>query len=104
MLAALATQLPGVPLYATSGILARPPTAPVPAAPERVEALGPAVSPQRAGYEAMRLVLDAIEAGGRDRRRVIEAGLRLGRRAESERFQLYRLGADGLFERVGTVP
>jgi branched-chain amino acid transport system substrate-binding protein len=104
LLAALALQLPGVPLYATSGILARPPSAPIPVAPARVEALRPAMSPRRAGYEAMRLVLDAIEAGGRDRRRVIEAALRLGRQAETHRFGLYRLDGDGRFRRVGTVP
>jgi hypothetical protein len=60
--------------------------------------VGPTLSPERAGYLAMRLVLEAIEAGGRDRRRVIEAGLRLGREAEAGAFTVYRLSSDGRFE------
>lgn len=104
LLAAIESQLPGVPLYAASGILARPRSAPIPAAPARVEAVGPAIPPRRAGYEAMRLVLDAIEAGGRDRRRVIEAALRLGRRLETDRLALYRLGGDGRFHFVRKAP
>jgi branched-chain amino acid transport system substrate-binding protein len=96
MLAAIDSRMPGVPVYAGSGILAR--AVPVPAAPGRVEAVGPALAPERAGYLAMRLVLDAIEAGGRDRRRVIEAGLRLDQGAEATAFTVYRLNPDGRFE------
>ena len=95
LLAAIDSGMPGVPVYAASGILAR--DAPIPAAPERVEAVGPRLSPERAGYLAMRLVLDAIEAGGRDRRRVIEAALRIGPSAEAGAFTVYRLGPDGRF-------
>jgi hypothetical protein len=84
-----------VPVYAASGILVR--DAPIPAAPGRVEAVGPRLSPERAGYLAMRLVLDAIEAGGRDRRRVIEAALRIDPGAEAGAFTVYRLGPDGRF-------
>jgi hypothetical protein len=47
--------------------------------------VAPALSPERAGYRAMRLVLSAVEKGGRDRRRVIAAARRLGR---SGRFEL----------------
>jgi hypothetical protein len=96
LLAAIDGRMPGVPVYAASGILVR--DAPIPAAPERVEAVGPTLAPERAGYLAMRLVLDAVEAGGRDRGRVIDAGLRLGRGAEAGAFTVYRLGADGRFE------
>jgi ABC-type branched-subunit amino acid transport system substrate-binding protein len=91
LLAAIDRQLPGVPVYATSGILVR--DMPIPAAPGHVEAVGPAASPRRAGYEAMRLALDAIDAGGRDRRLVIGAALRLARRLDTDRLVLYRLSA-----------
>lgn len=97
LLTAIDSELPGVPVYAASGILARPRSAPFSAPPPRVEALGPAIAPKSAGYEAMRLVLDAIEEGGRDRQRVIDAALYLGRRVETDRLALYRLGSDGSF-------
>ena len=102
LLAAIDSQLPGVPLYAASGILAR--SAPVPAAPERVEAAAPEPPPEQAGYEAMRLVLAAIEEGGRDRRRVIAAGMRLARDADPHGFGVRRLGPDGLFEAPAAAP
>jgi hypothetical protein len=40
-------------------------------------------------------VLDAIEEGGRDRRELIAAGVRLGRRLARDRVALYRPGRDG---------
>ena len=89
LLAAIDRQLPGVPVYATSGILVR--GAPIPAAPAHVEAVGPATPPRRAGYEAMRVAIDAIEAGGRDRRRVVRAALRLAPRIDTDRLALFRL-------------
>ena len=103
MLVAIDDRLPGVPLLAASGMLAIRGLA-LPPGPERIEAVAPALPPERAGHEAMRLVLDAVAAGGRDRRRVIAAGLRLGRRMPGEPLALYRPGADGRFERVGTAP
>jgi branched-chain amino acid transport system substrate-binding protein len=96
LLAAIDSLLPGVPVYAASGILER--KAPIPAAPERVEAIAAVLQPERAGYLAMRIVLDAIEAGGRDREGVTRAALRLVRRLDSHRFTVYRLGRDGRFE------
>jgi branched-chain amino acid transport system substrate-binding protein len=99
MLNATADQLPGVPLFASSGMLAAPRLA-VPQAPP-MEAVGPALRPRRAGYEAMRLVLDAVAEGGRDRRRVVSAGLSLGRRLGGDRVVVYRPGAAGRFEPSG---
>lgn len=101
LLAAIDTRMPGVPVYATSGILARDPRRPIPAAPVSVEALTPvlpgaeltpdgrrlmrrareaggeaAERPEVAyGYEAMQVILDAVAIGGRDRRRVTRAAL-----------------------------
>jgi branched-chain amino acid transport system substrate-binding protein len=115
--------LPGTPLYATSGVLARDPAMPIPAAPATVQALGsiPPASELPAqgrrvlaevrrtsgaaaarpeafyGYESMRLVLDAIRAGGADRARVTRAALRMRGRAASARFALHTL-RDGRFE------
>jgi branched-chain amino acid transport system substrate-binding protein len=137
LLAAIDALMPGVPVYASGGMLARDPALPIPVAPRRVEALTPvppaAALPARGrrllrrlraaegaaaarpealyGYEAMRLVLDAIRVGGPDRRRVIDAALAVrirrsplrgyGVRAtgdvDSERFAVYALGA-GRFE------
>jgi branched-chain amino acid transport system substrate-binding protein len=96
MVSAIADQLPGVPLFAASGMLAARGLA-LPADPP-MEAVGPALAPRRAGYEAMRLVLDAVAAGGRDRRRVVSAGLRMGRRIPDDRLVVYRPGPDGRFE------
>ena len=99
LLAAVDSHMPGVPVYATSGMLVR--DRPIPAAPWRVEAFSPfrpalelptgagvllrrvrrldgpyAARPEAVyGYEAMRLVLDAIAAAGPDRSRVIAAAL-----------------------------
>ena len=100
MTTAIAEQLPGVPLVAASGMLADPGLA-MPAG-TRVEVIGPALPPRRAGYEAMRLVLDAVGQGGRDRRNVIAAALR--RPVASDRLALYRPAPDGRFERVRIAP
>jgi branched-chain amino acid transport system substrate-binding protein len=107
VLAQIEAQLPAVPVYGAAGLLARDPAAPIPAAPLSVEALDPVVPADalptagrdvlrrieqaggaemaRAeaayGYEAMRLVLDAVEAGGRDRDAVAGAALDLRERS-----------------------
>jgi branched-chain amino acid transport system substrate-binding protein len=99
MLVAIGARMPEVPVFASSGILALPELAPPPE-PEDLEAVGPALGPERAGHAAMRLVLDAVERGGRDRRRVIAAGLALGRRLPVPRVVLYRPGPDGHFRPV----
>jgi hypothetical protein len=92
-----------VPLFATSGVLAGESRLALPAGPERIEAIGPALSPQRAGYRAMRLALDAVRAGQCNRRRVVSAALRLAPSAGDSRLAVYRPGADGRFERVGVA-
>jgi branched-chain amino acid transport system substrate-binding protein len=94
LLVAIDAALPGIPVYASSGILALPELA-LPAGPTHIEAVGPAITAERAGYEAMRLVLDAVAEGGRERRRVISAGLRLGRRVGTHRVVLYRPDDEG---------
>jgi ABC-type branched-subunit amino acid transport system substrate-binding protein len=99
MLNAIDDQLPGVPLFASSGMLAAPGLV-MPSAPP-MEAVGPALDPRRAGYEAMRLVLDAVADGGRDRRRVVSAGLTLGRRLPGDRVVVYRPSPSGRFEPAG---
>ena len=48
----------------------------------------------------MRLVLDAIAEGGRDRRRVVAAALRRGRDLPGDQVVVYRPGADGRFEQA----
>jgi branched-chain amino acid transport system substrate-binding protein len=96
MLVAIDDQLPGVPLFAASGMLALPELA-LPPGPERIEAVGPAMGPEQAGHEAMRIVLDAVEEGGRDRRRVIQAGIRVGRRVDTGGVAVYQPGGDGRF-------
>ena len=98
MMNAIADQLPGVPVFAASGMLAAPGLA-LPAAPP-IEAVGPALGPRRAGYESMRLVLDAVAEGGRDRRRVIAAGLTLGRGRFDDRVVVFRPGPNGRFEQA----
>ena len=101
MLVAIDAALPGVPVFASSGILALPELA-LPAGPAQIEAVGPALGPERAGYEAMRVVLDAVDAGGRDRRKVISAGVRLGHRLTNDDAVVpYRPGADGRLEKAG---
>jgi branched-chain amino acid transport system substrate-binding protein len=99
MLVALDDQLPGVPLFASSGILALPELA-LPAGPDRIEAFGPSQSPEEAGYQAMRLVLEAVAEGGRDRRRVISAALRLSRDLPGDSVVVYRPDAHGRFAKA----
>jgi branched-chain amino acid transport system substrate-binding protein len=104
LLAEIDARLPTVQLLATSGILAGGPgSLALPAGPARIEAVGPAMSPRRAGYQAMRLVLDAVDEGQRDRRRVIAAARQLAPRIADPQLALYRSGADGRFERVGVA-
>jgi branched-chain amino acid transport system substrate-binding protein len=101
LLVAIGDRLPGVPVFASSGILALPELA-LPPEPTHIEAVGPALQPERAGHDAMRLVLDAIDEGGRARRRVIAAGLRLGSALATGRVALYLPGPDGRFRRSRT--
>lgn len=101
MLVAIGAGLPVAPVLASSGILALPELAPPPE-PEHLEAVGPALGPERAGHQAMTLVLDAIQRGGRDRRRVIAAGLALGRSLSTARVVIYRPGPDGHLTRAQT--
>lgn len=101
MLVSIGARLPGAPVLASSGILALPELAPPPE-PEQLEAVGPALDPERAGHQAMTLVLDAIQRGGRDRRRVIAAGLALGRSLSTARVVIYRPGPDGHLTRAQT--
>jgi branched-chain amino acid transport system substrate-binding protein len=123
ILAQVDRELAGVPVYATAGMLARDPEVPIPAAPASVTALtpvppagelpregrqllarlretqSPAVARPEAlyGYEAMRLVLDAIRVAGADRARVIEAALRIRERRGSP-LGTYRIRATGEVE------
>jgi branched-chain amino acid transport system substrate-binding protein len=99
MLTAIDDELPGVPLFASSGILALPELA-LPAGPSRIQAFGPALTAEQAGYEAMRLALDALEEGGRDRRRVVSAALRLGRRRPADPVVRYRPDDHGRFAKL----
>ncbi len=99
MFVSIDATLPGVPVYATSGMLALPELS-VPPRPEHIEAFGPVLGPERAGYAAMRLVLDAIDAGRRDRRSVIAAGLRLGKTLPARRIALYEPDEHGHFRRT----
>ena len=62
MLVAIDDQLPGVPLFASSGILALR-SSRCPPGQTRIEAFGPSQPPEEAGYQAMRLVLDAVGRG-----------------------------------------
>jgi branched-chain amino acid transport system substrate-binding protein len=143
LLAAIDARMPGVPVYGTGGLLARDPRVPIPAAPARVRALGSVLPdgelgpgarrvvervealhgrararPEAVyGYEAMRLVLDAVAEGGRDRERVIDAAMRVRERTsplgvlriratgdvEESRFALYAL-SDGSFRFTRVVP
>jgi branched-chain amino acid transport system substrate-binding protein len=131
MLAALDARMPGIPVYATSGMLERDPRRPIPDAPLSVEALTPILpaselpaagralirragelgGPEAArpeavyGYEAMRLILDGVEQGGRDRAKVAAAAIAMRDRrsalgpyrlrgtgdVDGERFALYAL-------------
>jgi branched-chain amino acid transport system substrate-binding protein len=122
ILAQIDRALPGAPVYATAGMLARDPALPIPSAPATVDAFGslPPVSelpgdgrrliarvrrthgPAEArpeavyGYEAMRLVLDAIRAAGADRAGVIREALRI--RERSSPLGSYRVRATGEVE------
>jgi branched-chain amino acid transport system substrate-binding protein len=126
ILAQVDSALPGVPVYATAGLLARDPAEPIPAAPASVDALGaippeselpaegrrlldrlretegPAVARAEAayGYEAMRLTLEAISAAGADRARVIEEALRIRERTGTP-LGTYRVRATGEVETTG---
>jgi branched-chain amino acid transport system substrate-binding protein len=104
LLSEIDAALPAVPLFASSGLLADPKRPVLPAGPTPIEAVGPAISPERAGYQAMRLVLDAIDDGRRNRRRVVAAALRLSPRVAAGRLAVYGAGADGRLERVRTAP
>jgi branched-chain amino acid transport system substrate-binding protein len=103
LLAGIDSALPSAALLASSGILAAGDALAVPAGPDRIEAVGPALAPERAGYDAMRLVLDSVKEGQRNRRRVIAAALRLRERVAAPRLAVYRPNADGRFERVGAA-
>jgi branched-chain amino acid transport system substrate-binding protein len=119
LLAGIDRTLPGVPLYATSGILMRDPARPIPAAPERVEALGAIPPPSRIprmgrrilrdvarrdgpraarpealyGYEAMKVVLDAVHRAGPNRHGVIKSALRI--RSRDSAIGRYSIRATG---------
>jgi branched-chain amino acid transport system substrate-binding protein len=119
MLAAIDSRLPGVAVYTSSGILARDPRRPFPRTPVSVEALTPVrpaseLSPtgrrlmRRAGrlggraadrpeavygYEAMRVILDAVRVGGRDRERVTRTALAM--RDRDSALGAYRLRGTG---------
>jgi branched-chain amino acid transport system substrate-binding protein len=106
LLAAIDLRLPGTPVFATSGVLARDRARPIPLAPATVEAYSPirptveigaegrrllrrlraseggAVARPEAlyGYEAMRLVLHTIGQVGPDRTRVIRRALTVRKR------------------------
>jgi branched-chain amino acid transport system substrate-binding protein len=141
MLAAIDHVAPGVPVFSSAGLLARDSRRPISAAPATAEAYGPvppaselppagrrllrrlrvtegpaAARPEALyGYEAMRLVLEAVRVAGPDRRRVVDAAMGMRKRrsplgpyrlqatgdVEARRFALYAL-RDGRFrfERV----
>jgi branched-chain amino acid transport system substrate-binding protein len=99
LLTALADALPEAQMYATSGILAGGNIV-IPAGLAGLGAFGPALSPEEGGYEAMRLVLDAVREGGRDRERVIGAALRLARERRDDRIALYRPDRGGRLQQV----
>jgi branched-chain amino acid transport system substrate-binding protein len=117
LLAAIDRDMPGIPVFATSGMLVR--DRPIPAAPLRVEAYTPiepaselppsarrllrrlrklegryVARPEAVyGYESMRLVLDAIAAAGPDRSRVIAAALAI--RTRRSKLGAYEVRATG---------
>jgi len=127
LLAAVADRLPGAPVFASAGVLAR--QRPLPSAPARVEGVTTLPPPERlspagrqvmariarhagtdglstealGGYEAMRLVLAAIDRAGASRRGVLRAAMRRGARTAlvpANGFYLYRLsGGRFVFER-----
>ena len=71
------------------------------ARPDRIQAVGPSLSPEEAGYRSMRLALDAVAEGGRDRRRVISAALRLSRALPADPVVVYRPDDHGRFAKDG---
>ena len=116
LLSALARSLPATPVLTGAGVLDRAPLR-FGAAPARVEAFGPlapaasygagaqrilaalrrgghASRPEALyGYEAARLVLDAVRQGGARRAAVVSAALRPGpRRSPIGRFEVHRSG------------
>ena len=95
--------LPSVPLLASSGILAAQESLELPVELARIEAVGPALAPERAGYEAMRVVLDSIEEGRRNRRNVIAAALRLPTRAAARSARPLPTRRRRRFDRVGAA-
>jgi branched-chain amino acid transport system substrate-binding protein len=123
ILAQVDRMLPGVPVFSTYGLLARDPEVPIPAAPASANSIasippeselpapgrrllarlretqGADVARPEAlyGYEAMRLVLDAIRRAGPDRARVIEEALRIRERRDSP-LGAYRVRATGEVE------
>ena len=125
MLATIDAHLPGAPVYATAGLLARDPRRPVPAAPRGVTAYSPirpaatlpaagrrtlrrlrttygpsAARPEALyGYEAMRLVLEAVRRAGPDREGVVAAARDL--RVRHAAFGAYRVRATGDVEAGG---
>jgi branched-chain amino acid transport system substrate-binding protein len=125
LLAQIDHTMPGTPVYATAGLLARDPAVPIPAAPSAVYAYGsirpaselpangrrllatvrrregPAAARPEAvyGYEAMRLVLDAIRAAGADRAKVTREALRIRERRSP--LGAYRVRATGEVELPG---
>jgi branched-chain amino acid transport system substrate-binding protein len=103
LLSEIDAALPASPLFASSGVLAARETLALPAGAALIEAVGPALAPERAGYDAMRLVLESVEEGQRNRARVIAAALRLREAPAASRLAIYRPGADGRFERVGAA-
>ena len=105
LLVAIDDMLPGVPVLASSGMLADPELA-LPAVTRRASRRwARRLPPERMGYEAMRLVLRAIDEGGRNRRAVTAAARTLARQGPATgRLALYRPGADGRFRRVAPLP
>lgn len=115
LLAALARRLPDVPVLCSAPLAAPGVRGPMPETVEALTGVIPAAGqPARArrllarlesgqsvperpeaiyGYEAMRLVLDAIDSGGPDRRRVVRAALSSRSRSSvSGRYEVLRTG------------
>jgi branched-chain amino acid transport system substrate-binding protein len=115
LLGALADRLPDVPVLAAGGLAPPPPVGRAPRSASAVTGVLPATAQPRRGrrllrslgrrgaparpellygYDAMRLVLDAIDSGGPDRRRVRRRALApTARSGVSGRFQVSRSGA-----------
>lgn len=123
LLAALASTLPRVPVFASAGVLAR--RGALEPAPARVEALTPVPPPASLGagsrqllrriarhaglssvgdealngYESVRVVLSAVDEAGASRRAILRSAMkhRHTRYVRTDRFYLYRLDDDGRF-------